>query len=434
MEYFATGSPRDDIDHEQAARLLESMLAQLGSLRRVLLLPPDITRRLSGAGTLTGLLYEKLTQRGASVEILPALGTHGPMSAAQLRRMFPGIPSDRFHVHRWREDLRLLGEVPAEFVQRVSEGRLSYPIRCELARLLFAGWDRIISIGQVVPHEVAGIANHAKNLFVGVGGQDTIHKTHFLAAVYGLERIIGRWQSPVRAVFDYMAERFARDLPLTYVLTVRGRTRSGRLVTRGLFAGDDSACFRHAARLCRQVNIELLDEPLQRAVVYLHPHEYRSTWLANKAIYRLRLALADDGELFILAPGVHSFAEDPQIDHLIRKYGYHGTAHTLRQVREHADLAENLAAAAHLIHGSTEGRFRVRYSPGGLSGAEIESVGFRYLPLESALARYDPRRLSEGPNVLPDGEQVFFVSNPGLGLWACKTNFPEESSECPETS
>ena len=402
------------------------MLSALGDLERVLLVPPDVTRAASWAGPLTVMLYERL-KATAHVEILPALGTHAPMTDTELATMFPGIPRPVFHVHDWRRDLVRLGEVPAEFTNEVTEGKLSFPVPCEVNRLLVeGGWDRIISLGQLVPHEVSGIANHSKNIFVGVGGQDTINKTHFIGAVCGMERVMGRARSPVRAVLGYMAEHFARDLPVAYILTVRGRDEAGRLVTRGLYAGNDEACFLRGAELCRQVNVNLLDAPLERAVVHLDPNEFKSTWLGNKAIYRTRMALADGGELIVLAPGVRTFGEDAEIDRLIRKYGYRGTPHTLRMVQQNTDLAANLAAAAHLIHGSSEGRFNITYCPGGLTREEIEAVGFAYADLSDMLARYDPASLNDGWNVTDDGERVFYISNPGLGLWALRAQFQDE--------
>src|SRR6202044_4164697 len=142
--------------------------------------------------------------------------------------------------------------------------------------------------------------------------------------------------NPVRNVLNYAADRFLRHLPIVYVLTVIGRTSDDRLVMRGLFVGDDAECFRRAAELSLQVNFEVLDEPICKAVVYLDPHEFHSTWLGNKAIYRTRMAMADRGELIILAPGVRGFGEDIRIDKLIRKYGYHGTEATITMVKENA--------------------------------------------------------------------------------------------------
>jgi len=426
MDHFAEGGEDLVIDRRRAGELLDAMLERLGPLRRVLLIPPDFTRAGSGAGELTVMLHERLAGR-ARVEIMPALGTHAPMTRGEIEAMFPGVPLGLFREHAYRHGLSRLGEVPASFVRQVSEGRLDFPIACEVSRLLVeGGWDRILSIGQLVPHEVAGIANHNKNIHVGVGGRDMIDKTHFLGAVHGMERIMGRARSPVRDVFNH-ADAFCGALPVTYLLTVRARDAGGALVTRGLFAGEGEACFLAGARLCRRVNVSLLDRPIRRCVVWLDPGEFKSTWLGNKAIYRTRMAMADGGELLVLAPGVERFGEDPEIDRLIRRYGYRGTPRTLESVQESAELSANLSAAAHLIHGSSEGRFTVRYAPGGLTRDEIESAGFAWGDLGELRRRYDPARLQEGPNVMPDGEKIFFVGNPALGLWALASRFEEQA-------
>ena len=422
MTCLAEESLDTAIDQHRSSELIDRMLSAMGELRRVLLLPPDFSRRHSGASELTVQLYERL-RRSARVEIMPAIGTHAPMTPDEITTMFPGIPHSVFRAHNWRSELAHLGDVPAGFVREVTQCRVDFPISCEINRNLCEGnWGRIISIGQLVPHEVAGIANHSKNIFVGVGGEDTINKTHFIGAICDLETTLGRIQTPVRAVFDYMAANFARDLPITYLLTVRARDATGTVTTRGLYAGDDNDCFLRGARLCRQVNLDLLDEPITKAVVYLEPSEYKSTWLGNKAIYRTRLALADDGELIVVAPGVSTFGEDPEIDRLIRKYGYRGAASTLAAVNANRDLAEHLAAAAHLIHGSAEGRFRITYCPGGLSREEIKSVGFGFADPDEMARRYDlPRRRDGWDNV--NGERIFCISNPGLGLWALRSKF-----------
>jgi nickel-dependent lactate racemase len=279
------------------------------------------------------------------------------------------------------------------------------------------GFDLILSIGQVVPHEVIGMANYNKNILIGAGGRQSIGLSHFLGAVYGMERIMGRADNPVRAVLNYASDHFLRDLPIVYVHTVVGRRPDGALAVRGLFIGDDVECFHRAAELSLKVNFELVPEPIKKAVVYLDPHEFHSTWLGNKAVYRTRMALADGAELIILAPAVREFGEDKTIDGLIRKYGYRGTPATLKAVEENADLAAELSAAAHLIHGSSEGRFKITWCPGKLSREEIEGVGFDYGNYAEMSEHYNPDKLSHGYNRL-DGEDVFFVSNPGLGLWA----------------
>jgi len=405
---------------QETERLLNQLIAGFGDPKRVLLLPPDATRAHSAAGELCSALYQKLSV-SAEVKVLPALGTHEPMSAAELSAMFPGVPLDRFLVHDFRRDLVDLGEVPGSFLEHVSGGKVEYAVPCRINRQLASGyWDRIVSVGQLVPHEVVGIANHSKNVFVGAGGKESIDRSHFLGAVCGMESIMGRAHTPVRDVLNYMSSQFARHLPITYLCTVRKKDSAGLVQTHGLFAGDDEGCFLAGAPLVQDLNLDVLEKPLPKVVVYLDPHEFRSTWLGNKAIYRTRMAIADGGELTVLGPGVRRFGEDAEIDQLIRRHGYRGTPHTLQQVKQDPELASSLSAAAHLIHGSTEGRFRVRWAAGGLTREEVTSVGYEWAEVGPLLDRYSPARLKDGFNRLPDGEEVFFVSSPGLGLWALR--------------
>ena len=425
--YYSAGTETQELSHAQLQAALSHALQLLGRRRRVLIVPPDASRIHSQAGELTQMAYRYYGERVRAV--LPALGTHTPMSESSLARMFGAMPRALFRVHRWRQDIVTLGEVPSAFVCEQSEGKLEYAWPAQVNRLLLEGpedgagpFDLILSIGQVVPHEVIGMANGNKNILVGTGGVESIDRSHYLGAVYGMERIMGRADTPVRRVLNYAADRFLRGLPIVYVLTVVGRNRQGQLVVRGLFIGDDTECFEQAAALALRVNFVLLDREIRKAVVYLDPQEFQSTWLGNKAIYRTRMALADDAELVVLAPGVKEFGEDPAIDRLIRKYGYHGTPSTLDAVRRNRDLAANLSAAAHLIHGSSEGRFRITYCPGALSREEVESVGFGYAELAGAAARYDPDALANGWNHV-GGEDIFFIANPGQGLWAHKDRF-----------
>ena len=419
---FAHGSPTDTLSPADLRHGLETALAGLGARRRVLAIPPDFTRAHSHAGQLTELAYELLGP--ALVDVLPALGTHRPMSAAEISSMFGRTPPALFRVHDWRHDVTTLGEVPASFIREVSEGLLEYTWPAQVNRLLPAGGhDLILSIGQVVPHEVVGMANGAKNIFIGTGGPLGIHRSHFLGAVYGMERMMGRVDTPVRRVLRYAAEHFARHLPIVYVQTVVAKDEDGQIAVRGLYISDDDEAFACAAALSLQCNFQRLGREIHKAVVFLHPAEFRSTWLGNKAVYRTRMALADDAELIVLAPGVSEFGEDPAIDALIRRYGYCGTPATLAAVQTDPELAVNLSAAAHLIHGSSEGRFAIRYCPGHLTRHEIESVHYRYGDLTAYTARYNPLLLRDGWNTV-GGEEVFFVSNPGLGLWAYEGRLP----------
>jgi nickel-dependent lactate racemase len=414
--YCAAGSESTDLTPQELNDLLAESLARLGPRQRVLAVPPDHSRYHSRAGDLTSYAWKYYGDRLKA--ILPAIGTHTPMQPAQLAHMFPDVPYNLFHVHNWRTDVETLGEVPAEFIREQSEGKLNYAWPAQVNGLIArGGFDLILSIGQVVPHEVIGMANYTKNILVGAGGREGINRSHYLGAVYGMERIMGRAETPVRAVLNYASDRFLRRLPIVYVLTVVARGDDDRLAVRGLFIGDDAECFHRASELSLKVNFELVEEPLTKAVVYLDPHEFHSTWIGNKAVYRTRMALADGAELIILAPGVREFGEDKAIDGLIRKYGYRGTPATLEAVEKNADLAGDLSAAAHLIHGSSEGRFTITWCPGHLTKDEVEGVGYAYGDLAAMLRRYDPAKLGHGFNTV-NGEEIFFIANPGLGLWA----------------
>jgi nickel-dependent lactate racemase len=427
MMYYEKGGAGLELGASDLKEGLYTALAKLGTKSKVLAIPPDYTRLPSRSGELTEFAWHYYGD--ALTDVLPALGTHSPMTAHQIEHMFGTLPASLIRDHDWRNDVVTLGTVPASYVKEVSDGAVEFPWPAQVNKLLRDGkFDLILSIGQVVPHEVVGMANYNKNIFVGTGGSEGINKSHFIGAAYGMERMMGHADTPVRRVFNYASEHFASHLPIVYVQTVVGLDKTDGVVkTRGLFIGDDFEVFDKAAKLALEVNFEMLDRPLTKVVVYLDPTEFKSTWLGNKSIYRTRMAIDDKGELIVLAPALKEFGEDKEIDRLIRKYGYFGTPATLKACDENEELRQNLGAAAHLIHGSTEGRFSVTYCPGKQAGnltrEEIESVGFNYADIDEVTARYNPGKLKDGFNILPDGEEVFYISNPALGLWAYKERF-----------
>ncbi len=421
MIYYARGSKTDVLTSEDLKQGLFEAYKKLGVRNKVLALPPDFTRFHSRAGEITQLTYEYYGK--SLVDILPALGTHVAMSEKEIHEMFGTVPRDLFRVHDWRNDVVTLGKIPSSYMLEISEGKIDYEWSAQVNKLIRdGGHDLILSIGQVVPHEVVGMANHAKNIFVGTGGKEGINKSHFLGAVYGMERMMGRADTPVRKVLNYACKHFLADYPVVYVQTVIGKDDNNNLVIRGMYIGDDEECFTMAAALSLQVNFQLLDKPLKKVVVYLDPSEFKSTWLGNKSVYRTRMAIADGGDLIVLAPGLKEFGEDKEIDKLIRKYGYIGSEKVLELTKQNADLQQNLSAAAHLIHGSSEGRFNITYCPGNLTQQEIESVNFKYANLDEMTKRYDPSVLKDGMNIV-NGEEIFYISNPALGLWAYKERF-----------
>ena len=423
MENYLIASDERGLSPDEIRKALIGSL-EGRSVKKALILPPDFTRYHSGAGFITNVFYHELCRRGAEVDILPALGTHEPMTARELDVMFGDIPHERFLVHNWRKYVVRLGEIPADYVSDITGGLWTEGVSAEINRLVMdESYDLIISPGQVVPHEVIGMSNHAKNLFVGVGGSDMINKSHMIGAVYGMERMMGRDHTPVRKLFDYGMEHFLSGRPILFALTVT-TAPGGEIHTHGLFLGEGRECLTEAVKLAQQKNIDFVEHGLKKCVVYLDPSEFKSTWLGNKAVYRTRMAMADGGELIVLAPGVTKFGEDATCDRLIRKYGYRGRLQTLEQFRrpENADLRENMGAAAHLIHGSSDGRFSITYAVQNISRSEIESVGYESADYDELSARYDPTALHYGYNTV-DGEEVYFIPNPALGLWINRERF-----------
>lgn len=426
MIYYQNGSINNDLTHEDLQKGLEEALNKVGAKEKVLAIPPDFTRFPSRAGELTEMAWSYYGDK--MTDILPALGTHSPMTEEQIDIMFGKTPKDLFREHDWRNDVLTLGRVPSSFIEEVTDGGVDFDWPVQVNKMLVEGnYDLILSIGQVVPHEVVGMANYNKNIFVGTGGFEAINKSHYIGAVYGMERMMGRADTPVRKVFNYGSDYFANELPILYILTVVGVNKEGRQQTYGLFVGDTFDVFDIAAKLSLEVNFQMVEKPLDKVVVWLDPTEFKSTWLGNKSVYRTRMAIADGGELIVLAPALIEFGEDKEIDRLIRKYGYFGTETTLKAVRENKELSDNLGAAAHLIHGSSEGRFSITYCPGkgpeNLSKEEIESVGFNYADIDETMEKYNFKNLKEGFNILPNGDEIYYISTPALGLWAFRDRF-----------
>lgn len=423
----------DALSPEQIAQACSQLIAEARTrinkdLKRVLLLPPDLTRAHSGAGKITELLYRELDAAGAFVEVIPTLGQHVPHTEAENKWMFGSIPEERIFAHDWRHGITRIGTVPAEYVAETTAGVADWEIPIDLnTKLIDEQWDLVINIGHVVPHEVLGFANHNKNYFIGIAGKDTICASHIAAAVYGIENNLGCLVTPLRACFNYAEEQFLQDVPDVYIQIVMQRDAENKLVTSGLFIGDDLETYLAAARKSREQNITIFEKPIKKVVAVMQADEFRATWVANKAVYRTRMAIADGGELLIIAPGVERFGEQPEVDALIRKYGYKGTPNTLAQYKVEADMQAIPHGVAHLIHGSSEGRFTITYAPGHLSKEEIEQVGYQYADVNEMQKRYDPAVMKEGWNTMPDGEEVFYISTPSAGLWATREKLDDPS-------
>jgi nickel-dependent lactate racemase len=423
--YFERGDTNSSLGPKDFRDALAAAFKAAGEPRRVLALPPDHTRSDSRAGELTTLAYEMLGDR--LTDVMPALGTHEAMTEHELQYMFGDLPRQLIRVHDWKNDVATLGYVDAEFVSKVTDGIYSRPWAAQVNRLLVEGkHDLILSLGQVVPHEVIGMANYNKNVFVGTGGAEGINESHYISALYGMERIMGRCDTPLRRILNEAQDRYCKNMPLMFVLTVVESLRDGTKAVRGLYVGDSHELFYRAGELSAAVNRFIVKPAPKTVVVTMNPSKYKRTWLANKAIYRTRMLIEDGGKLVVIAPGVHSFGESATVDGLIRKYGYRHTPDVLRLVAENEDLQQNLGTAAHLIHGTTEGRFEVVYAPGELTPQEIESVGYTWGDWRQLQIEYAVEELEDGWNRSKNGEDFYFVRDPGLGLWI-RENHPYQT-------
>jgi len=420
MPWFSEQS--DQISAQRLEELMEQTVAEARKRltpnpKRVLLLPPDITRAHSGSGRLTELLYNMLSDE-ADVHVIPTLGQHVPHTPEENQWMFGSIPNERIHAHDWRDGCVPVGEIPADYVEEKTGGAADWAIPIVLNRMLMEQqWDWIINIGHVVPHEVLGFANHNKNYFIGLAGKDLICTSHMASACYGIENNLGTLVTPVRECFNKAEDDYLGHLPDLYVQVVLRRNDEGDLVHTGVFVGDDLDTYLDAARQSREQNITVVDEPLEKVVCVMQGDEFFSTWVANKAVYRTRMAIADGGELLVLAPGLKRFGEQPEVEELIRKVGYVGTPKVMEAYRTDPLLQDFAHGTAHLIHGSSEGRFRITYAPGHMGKEDIESVNFEYADLEAMMKKYQPEKLREGFNEI-DGERFFFIPTPSAGLWS----------------
>jgi nickel-dependent lactate racemase len=414
-----------EISWDRLQQLMEETIAQArrricAKPKRVLLLPPDITRMHSGAGKLTEILYNLLADE-ADVHLIPTLGQHVPHTAEENRQMFGAIPNEKIHAHDWRGGCVDVGQLSGRFVDETTQGAADWPIPITLNRMLMEEpWDLIINVGHVVPHEVLGFANHNKNYFIGLGGKDLICAAHMAAASCGIENNLGHLVTPLRACFNRAEDDYLGKLPDLYVQVVLARNQNDKLVHTGVYVGDDLETYLNAARQSREENITIFDEPVKKIVCVMQGDEFFSTWVANKSVYRTRMALADGGELIVIAPGLKRFGEQPEVDDFIRKYGYVGTPRVMEQYRDNADMQDLAHATAHLIHGSSEGRFTIIYAPGQLTRKEIEGVNFKYADIGATIDRFQPDRRKQGWNTTADGERFYFIPTPSAGLWATR--------------
>ncbi len=356
-----SGSPESDLTTDEMCLIVEAALSGVPSGSRVLAIIPDKTRDDN-----THILFPQaasfLAANGiVKLDVLVAQGTHSPMTDAEKlakigAKSFADISNlGKIYDHRWDtpDELVTIGELGADEVNHITGGLFNESIPLAINALVAPGvYDTILVFGATVPHEVAGFAGGAKYFFPGIAGAELTHKTHWLAALATIEKIIGRIETPTRHLIEAAADRIAaRVVTFTSVVT---RTAEDRLRTHALFGGDYRPSLRRAAEVSRQVHIKYTGRRYRRVVALLDEH-YEDLWLGGKASYRLGSIIESGGELIIYAPKLRCISETHGRD--IERFGGYAPIENIKDlVAESGELQSNLCVAAHLAHVSYAGR------------------------------------------------------------------------------
>lgn len=390
---FGTGTADGDLTAGDLRLIVEEALNGVPDGSRVLAIIPDKTRD-DNTHLLFPMAAEILAaKRVGKLDALVAQGTHSPMSTAE---KFAKIGGDENKIqnlgtifdHRWdrADELVTIGELAADEVEQLTGGLFREPIPLELNRIAASGgYDTILIFGATVPHEVAGFAGGAKYFFPGISGPELTHKTHWLAALATIEKIIGRIETPTRHMIEAAADRI--DASIINFTSVISRTEDDRLRTHALFAGDFRASLRKAAEVSRQVHIKYTGRKYARVVALLDEH-YEDLWLGGKASYRLGAVIEEGGELIIYAPRLKCISETHGRD--IERFGGYAPIEVVKDlVAQSGELQANLCVAAHLAHVSyagrnADGQFVPRYQITLASQVDremCERVNLNYMPL-----------------------------------------------------
>jgi nickel-dependent lactate racemase len=299
--------------------------------RSVCVIVPDATRSCP-LPLLLSAVHGALAGRASRVTVLVALGTHAPMTEAQLARhlgypagdsaaRYPGLTVRN---HEWADPATFvsLGVITAERVAELSEGRLREPVDVRLNRAV-VDHDVALVVGPVFPHEVVGFSGGNKYFFPGVAGQEIIDLSHWLGALITSADIIGtRGITPVRALIDEAAALVSAE---TLALCVVAQSGSGALHAAAF--GEPRAAWAAAAGVSAETHVRYLDAPVRR-VLSVMPEKYDDIWTAAKGFYKLEPVVADGGEVILYAPHITRIsAMHPEIEEI----GYHCRDYFVKQ-------------------------------------------------------------------------------------------------------
>jgi nickel-dependent lactate racemase len=350
------GSSDGDLSPSDIQQIAFDALSDVEPKMRVLAIIPDKTR-----DDITHILFpivDRILREKpvAKFDVLVAQGTHAAMTTKEkLTKIGVGEFDGTIFDHKWDDpnELTTIGELSVDEVREITGGLFDESIVLKVNKLLEPGrYDLILIFGATVPHEVAGFAGGAKYFFPGVAGAELTHKTHWLAALATIEKIIGRVETPTRHLIEAAADRIvAKTISFTAVIS---REDDERLRTYALVAGDYRSSLRQAAEISRQVHIKYTGRRYARVVALLDEH-YDDLWVGGKASYRLGGVIEEGGELIIYAPRLRCISDTH--GEAIERFGGYAPIEQIKDlVAASGELQANLCVAAHLAHVSYAGR------------------------------------------------------------------------------
>ena len=343
--------PGKPILSDELSSFLDEALAPIGRRdEHVLVIVPDDTRSLP-MPTLFAAISRNLAPRVRELTILIALGTHPPMTDAQLEHHLGSgwERKDNVHVvqHAWKDPNTLVrvGTMAADEMEQISDGLLAEDVPVRINRLALDA-DRILILNPVFPHEVVGFSGGHKYFFPGISGAEMVDVSHWLGALITNPKVNGHKETPVRALI----ERAAEMIPTPrhgIALVMKGCDLIG------VFVDDVRAAWSAAADLSARENIVWVDHPY-RTVISTSPPMYHELWTAGKCMYKLEPVLADRGTLVIYAPHISKISSTH--GRWIERVGYHTRDYFTTQRERFAGVPR--AVLAHSTHVKGIGVYR----------------------------------------------------------------------------
>jgi nickel-dependent lactate racemase len=316
--------------------------------KRILVLTPDTTRTCP-LPELVRCLQEIVGSEAARLDFMVALGTHTPLDAEQILRLY-GIdeqdhsPNSSYLNHRWDlpDTLTRIGWISEDEIEELSGGRLSERVPVDINRAVF-DYDLVLICGPVFPHEVVGYSGGAKYLFPGISGGEFLHAFHWLGAVVTCAGTIGFKHTPVREVINKAMELIDVEV-CCLAMVVKSSTE-----LYGLFGGGYREAWSAAADLSEQVHVIEKAHPYP-LVFGVCPPMYDEIWTGGKVMYKLEQVVADGGRLIIYAPHITEVSRTWGSD--IERVGYHIVDYFLEQPERFSDIPRGVLAHSTHVRGT----------------------------------------------------------------------------------